>query len=157
MFMQYYLTSLIFLLFTLPALAQPAVQSINSADQQGINIAEIDAKYKSAIHTDPAKAVFAELQPEFIKHYHALILEAGNHLKKEGVQIENGTRMFTRIYFSSEGKIDHFFYSAEQAGFSDVQEQEFNEAMSKFLANYKLPIEAGEPFAQCSPVVYQLH
>lgn len=153
--MRFLLTLVLLLLLALTVSAQPVVQSIKSAEQQGINILEIDAQYRSAIDADPAKAVFGELQSEFIKHYRSLVMDAGNHLLKEEVQMENGTRMFTRIYFSGEGTVDHFFYSGEQAGFSDAQEQEFNAAMSKFLAAYTFPLNAGEPFAQCSPVVYR--
>lgn len=134
--------------------AQTAVQSIEAAEQASIDISEIEERYGDALNVNPEIAVFNDRESEFYDSYKKLIIDIASHLRKNDFQFNGKTRMFTRIYFNSEGDIEHFYYSSDQAGFSNKQEQQFNSLLQPFLSEYQFSQTANRPFAQCSPVVY---
>lgn len=134
--------------------AQTTVQSIEAAEAASVSIPEIEEKYGDAIHADPKLAVFNGQENEFIKSYRQLITDISSHLTSNGFIFDGDTRMFTRIYFNSDGTIDHFYYNSAQAKFTSEKEQQFDQILTPFLSNYSFSKTADEPFAQCSPVVF---
>lgn len=134
--------------------AQTIVQSIEATEQASIDISEIEERYGDALNVNPKIAVFNDRESDFYDSYKKLIIDIASHLRKNDFQFNGETRMFTRIYFNSEGDIEHFYYSRDQAGFSNEQEQEFDNLLQPFLSDYQFSQAADRPFAQCSPVVY---
>lgn len=134
--------------------AQAVVQSIEAAAESSTDISEIEERYGDALNTNPEMAVFHDRESEFYDSYKKLIIDIASHLRKNDFQFDGKTRMFTRIYFDNEGTIEHFYYSSEQAGFSNKQEQQLNKLLQPYLSNYQFLQKADRPFAQCSPVVF---
>lgn len=136
------------------AFGQTTVSSLESAKDQDINVMEIEKNYGDALNADPSLAVFKGKESEFYQSYLRLIQDLGAHLHNNGFTFDEDTRTFTRIYFSADGTIDHFYYSSRQAGFDADREKQFNEIVKPFLSSYKFGEQASESFAQCSPIVY---
>jgi len=134
--------------------AQTNVQSIESLKNATVLISDIEARYGDALNADSQLAQFNGRESEFISSYHQLITDISAHLSSNGFIFDGDTRMFTRIYFNSDGSIDHFYYSSDQAGFSAEQEKTFDQILTPFLSDYNFSQTADKPFAQCSPVVY---
>ncbi|MDZ7756902.1 hypothetical protein [Rhodohalobacter sp.] len=149
---------LILLLFiTLSALSaqgQTIVKSFEAAEQQSIDILEIEEGYGDALNSNPEYCVFEGRQTDFIDSYRKLISDISSHLVSNGFLFDGDTRMFTRIYFDTDGFIEHYYYSSKQAGFSLEQEEQFNSLLEPFLSSYKFNQKADKPYAQCSPVVF---
>lgn len=134
--------------------AQTMVQSIEATEEASIDISEIDERYEDAMNTNTQKAVFNERESEFYNSYKQLIYDIDSHLRKNDFHFNGETRMFTRIYFDTDGTIEHFYYSSDQAEFSADQVKQFNSLLKPFLSDYQFSQTADRPFAQCSPVVY---
>ncbi|HKL14966.1 MAG TPA: hypothetical protein VJ915_04990 [Balneolaceae bacterium] len=134
--------------------AQTNVQSIESLEDATVSISDIDEQYGDALNADPQLALFNGRESDFVSSYRQLISDISSQLNSNGFVFDGDTRMFTRIYFNSDGTIDHFYYSSDQAGFSTEQEQQFDQILTPFLNDYSFSQMADKPFAQCSPVVY---
>lgn len=145
---------LLLLLSFSSVLAQTNILSIEEASQESVDISEIEKQYADAVNANPELAVFNGREDAFITSYRQMIQDISSHLSENGFNFKSNTRMFTRIYFSPKGTIDHFYYSKKQAGFSAEEEKTFNTLLQPFLSNYQINEEADRPFAQCSPVVF---
>jgi hypothetical protein len=128
--------------------------SIPVAKEQGITVEHLDSIYKSAVHSEPAKAVFkteAE-QQKLAEAYVKFLTDFGSFLLKNHFKWENATRGWNRIYIAPNGKIDYFLYSLRDL--PAEKEQEFNRLLNLYVKDHKFPITAPVKFAQCSPVTY---
>lgn len=134
--------------------AQHSVLSFSEAEENGLSIEQIDSEYKSAIHAQPENAVFSEKADEFTEEYKAYIVELARELNENGFYWGEPTRVFTRIYFSKDGQIDHFFYNNQHAGLDENERQKFESIVNHFITGNSIEIKGTESFAQCSPVVY---
>lgn len=134
--------------------AQHSVLSFSEAEDHGLSIQKIDTEYKSAIHTQSEKAVFTEKADQFTEEYKLFIFDLARELNENGFYWDEPTRVFTRVYFSKDGRVDHFFYNNEHAGLGESEQQRFNTIVDNYISDKSLSIGGTEPFAQCSPVVY---
>lgn len=151
---RYVLLILTSTLFSMIASAQE-VMSINEADTTGIDIAALDSIYKSGIHSDPSKAVFAKEQDEYIQAYYGMLHELSTYLNQNDFKWGGQVRCFNRIYFAEDGSIDYFLYKFHDGVITSNQESKFNELLTKFLRTYKFSLTKNVKFAQCSPVNYR--
>lgn len=142
-------------LFVSPLLLQAqAAMSIPTAKEKGITVEHLDSIYKSAIHSEPAKAVFktdAE-QQKLIDAYTNFLTDFGAFLLKNNFKWEEPTRGWNRIYMKPDGTVDYFLYSFKTL--PPVKEAEFNRLLNLYLKDHKFGITAPVKFAQCSPVTY---
>lgn len=142
-------------LFLSPLLMQAqAAMSIPAAKEKGITVEHLDSVYKSAVHSEPAKAVFktdAE-QQKLAKAYHDFLIDFGAFLIKNNFKWDENTRGWNRIYMKPDGTVDYFLYSFKTL--LPAKEAEFNRLLNLYLKDHKFGITAPVKFAQCSPVTY---
>lgn len=143
-------------LFTLIALlvlattaqAQSAM-SLETAKEKGLKITVMDSLYKSGIHDDPSKAVFAQEQSAYISAYFNMLKEINSYLNTHNFRWGNFTRCFNRIYFNEDGSIEYFIYDFDEGNMTDAKRQEFEKLLNMFVAKYKFPLSKNMKFAQC--------
>lgn len=155
---------LFFLLLCLSAASaqkRPLAITFQKAEKQGLTIGKLDSIYKSAVDTNPEKAVFIspEEQKKLISAYTTLLQDLGKYLHENNFKWENPTKCFNRIYFQPNGKIDYFLYNFIQKPgdlhpISDEKRAAFDELLNAFVKNYQFKLSAPVKFAQCSPVTY---
>lgn len=134
--------------------AQEAM-SIGDAYTSGINLAELDSLYKSAINADKSKAVFSEQQNEYVQAYYAMLHELSIYLNQNEFKWGGQIRCFNKIYFAADGSIDYFLYDFKEGELTSEQEGQFHQLLSQFIKTYKFELSADMKFAQCSPVNYR--
>lgn len=141
---------------------QPSAMTFQNAEMQGIKIAKLDSIYKSAVDTDPNKAVFktSEEQKELRSAYTTLLNDLQKHLTANNFKWENPTRCFNRIYFRPNGKIDYFLYNFivkanDPNPISTEKRMQFEKLLATFVKKYQFKLRSDVKFAQCSPVIYR--
>lgn len=143
--------------------AQQKAISFDEAVAFGMNLEEFDKNYKSALQEDASKAVFKtpEEREKLEKAYVKLLQDFNAFLAQNKFEWKNKTRCFQRIYFSPDGTIDYFIYNfnLKNVNPADIpskeKQEEFRRLLSLFIKEYVFEVKANEPFAQCSPTVYQ--
>lgn len=140
----------------LAACTASAQQTLRFAEAQskGLRISRLDSLYQSGIHTDTSLAVFKTNTEAYIDAYQQMLQALGTYLKEHQFEWTRPVKGFNRIYFARNGKVDYFVYQFRPGQLSEEQEQEFDRLLGSFLLNYRFPMEAPVPFAQCSPVTY---
>ncbi len=146
---------ILFLLFLIPiANGQATVMTFAQAQENDISIDEIDARYMDALHATPELGLFNENPQQFVQQFREFHTELANYLNSNGFYWQEPTRIFSRIYFSTEGEIEYFFLNEGQANLSTEEMEQFTNLTQSFISDYDLGISGDKPFAQCSPVVY---
>jgi hypothetical protein len=147
---------LLFLTSLLPRLsaAQVAI-SFSAAEAKGIRVSHLDSVYRSAVHADTAKAVFAGREDEVAQAYVQLLQSLGAYLKANQFTWGKPTKSFNRIYFRADGTIDYYLYKFRAGEIEAVHEAEFQRLLAEFVKTHKIELHGRLPFAQCSPVTYQ--
>jgi len=137
--------------------AQTKVISFAEGIANGVSMADLDIRYKSALHTDTSLAVFKtpEEQAKFIKAYQAFVKEIGSYLSGKGFEWKNPVRIFNRFYVDSQGNVEYYVYNFLSSQIDEPTVQTFEILMEVFFEDHKFGITAQTPFAQCSPVVFQ--
>lgn len=128
--------------------------SFTEAKAKGI-FPKVDEVYKSAVHSEPDKAVFkTEAEADaHIKAYQEFLIGLGAFLKHNNFTWDEATRGFNRIYMKPDGTIDYFLYDFKTP-LSEPKLKEFERLLNLYIKNHKFGRTAGEKFAQCSPVTY---
>jgi len=149
------LLSVLLLLLTATLVnAQGLVMTFAEAKAKNISIEEIDALYMDALHSEPELGLFNTNSGVFINEYRGFITELARFLNTNDFFWEEPTRIFSRIYFSADGEVEYFFLNEAQANLTTEQLEQFTKLTAEFISVYIMEIESDEPFAQCSPVVY---
>ncbi|WP_133063390.1 hypothetical protein [Flavobacterium aurantiibacter] len=131
------------------------VSSFGAYEAQGNKVSDLDARYKSALHTNLDLAVFKteDEQRSFTEAYQNMLAEFGSFLAKSDFSWEQQTRGFNRIYFNENGTVDYFLFDFKNLDAKKAAT--FQQLLSEFLKTYNFPIKPKIKFAQCSPVVYK--
>lgn len=137
---------------------QHVAASITETTHKGISIKYLDSIYKSAVFpSDTVRAVFKTEEQEEAMHsaYVELLQDLGVFLTAHDFEWGSARLCFNRIYFAPDGSIDYFLYEFKGDNKpSEEKQKEFSQLLNLFIQNYKIPIEADQKFAQCSPVRY---
>jgi hypothetical protein len=149
------LVAFVFLLMIFSFRAQPVAGTFDEISKSGKRISQLDSAYKSALHSNPELAVFSGKEDAFYKAYVQMLRDLATFLKTRGFKWEQQTRSFTRIYFKSDGHIDYFLYHFKEGQISDEKRALFDKHLKEFVKEYRLGMNAAEPFAQCSPSVFK--
>ncbi|MCC5942494.1 MAG: hypothetical protein JJU37_13220 [Balneolaceae bacterium] len=153
--MKYIYSFVLFFLFITPlVVGQGTVMTFAQAQENGISIDEIDARYIDALHSTPELGLFNENPQPFIQQFREFYTELTKFLNTNGFYWQEPTRIFSRIYFSAEGQVEYFFLNESQAKLSSEKMEQFTNLTETFISNNTLGISGDKPFAQCSPVVY---
>lgn len=138
--------------------AQTKVVSFTSTKEKGLSVADLDALYKSALHSDTSLAVFKTEgeQTKLIGAYQSFVREIGAYLKANGIKWDAPTRIFNRFYVGKSGEVEYYVYNflsqSDQIGTAFTQK--FEQLMTAFFETHKFDVTAEVPFSQCSPVVF---
>jgi hypothetical protein len=143
------------LMFLSSCLFSQTVLKIKNAEENKINIAELDSRYKSGIHVDTSLAVFKTNQEEYYQAWVKFNQELGRFLSANDFFWEETTKGFNRIYFNKNGEIDYWLYSIDEGQVSYEKEERFEELLKMFSAEHKFSLTAETGFAQCGGVQYQ--
>jgi hypothetical protein len=143
-----------FCTFSISVSAQLAL-SESSAISQGIVVETLDSLYMNGVHTNPDSAVFADKQTQYIKAYYGLLQDINTYLNSNSFRWGGMTRCFNRIYFNEDGSIQYFIYSFEDGEISTEREEEFDQLLNEFIADYRFPLANNKKFSQCSPANYR--
>ncbi|WP_257670017.1 hypothetical protein [Parapedobacter tibetensis] len=137
--------------------AQTKVISFAKGKANGLSMTDLDARYKSAVHTDTSLAVFKteEEQAKFIEAYQSFVKEIGLYLSGKGFEWKNPTRIFNRFYVDKHGNVEYYVYNFLSSQIDESTAQTFETLMKSFFKDHKFGITAQIPFAQCSPVDFQ--
>ncbi len=148
------ITLLLFLTFSINAYCQKGL-AFKDAPANGISVKELDAEYKSAVDTNPEKAVFTtdEDQEKLIKAYQDFLVDFGSFLLKNNFTWQENTRSFNRIYLRADGKVDYFLYDFKTP-LPEAKLKEFERLLNLYIKDHDFGISANQKFAQCSPVTY---
>jgi hypothetical protein len=136
------------------SVAQVAI-SYSAAESKGIRVSHLDSVYRSAVHADTAKAVFAGHEDEVAQAYGKLLQSLGIYLKAHQFAWGKPTKSFNRIYFRPDGTIDYYIFKFRAGEIEAVREAEFQRLLAEFVKTHKIDLRGRMPFAQCSPVTYQ--
>lgn len=128
--------------------------SFTEAKAKGI-FPKVDDVYKSAIHSEPGKAVFRsdDEVAAHIQAYSDFLMDFGAFLDRNNFKREEATRGFNRIYMKPNGTIDYFLYDFKTP-LPEAKMKEFEKLLNLYIKKHKFGKTAGEKFAQCSPVTY---
>lgn len=136
--------------------AQPKALTFEDAATQGLTVEKLDKQYTSAVHTDTTKAMFnGQHQRDFYNAYVALLTELAAYLNNNGFVWGEPTRVFHRIYFEPDGKIDYYLVNVKALDNDQVKKEKFIALLNKFIQYHKINITADNKFAQCGPAIYQ--
>jgi hypothetical protein len=123
----------------------PYVETIDNAKKEGITIQSLDSKYKSAVHTDPLKAVFVGAKEDSLISAYTRFLQ--------DFLWQAPTRCWNRIYFHADGTVDYYLFDFKST-ISNEKIARFKELFKAYAGTHKIGITASTNFAQCSPVTY---
>jgi hypothetical protein len=131
------------------------VLKIKNAEENKINIAELDSIYKSGFHVDTSLAVFKTNPEEYYQAWVKFNQELGKFLSANEFFWEKTIKGFNRIYFNKNGGIDYWLYSFDEGQISKEKEDRFEELLRMFSAEHKFSLIAETGFAQCGGAQYQ--
>jgi hypothetical protein len=123
--------------------------------RDGDGSTSLDSTYRSAVHADATKAVFSGRTQAFAGAWRDYLRELTVYLEKNGFTWEQHLHCTTRVYFNKNGGVDHFLYSFGHGVLTEEQLQRFDDLLNAFVVIHSFPLKAGEPFAQCGPVVFK--
>lgn len=137
------------------SMAQQKALTLQDAEKLGITISKLDQEYGDALNSDSTRMVFKNRTNEFIKAYKNLLMDLGSFLKQNNFKLEQPIRVFHRIYFRKDGKIEHYLINLASSGLSAERQTRMMVLLNEFVDKNKIGITADRDFAQCSPAVYK--
>lgn len=139
--------------------AQTKIMHFGDPEDAGITVKQLDAQFKSAIHSDTTLAVFKSKddQSRLISSYRDFLKAMGMYLRKSAFEWEEPLRLFNRFYFNPQGEVAYYVYNFQgpSARIAEKDRDKFEEVISAFFKTHTLGIKASRPYAQCSPVTFQ--
>ena len=142
-------------LWLLPRVAAAQLATtFQDAEARGVRIQYLDSIYRSAVHADTAKAMFAGRETEVSAAYVKLLQELGAFLKAHDFAWGQPTKGFNRLYFRADGTIDYYLYNFRPGAITPEQEVIFRRLLGEFILTHKIDLRGRGPFAQCSGVTY---
>ena len=147
----------------------PQSSEVNSAlpprgaidlDTAGVsaNLDTLDALYGDAINVaNSAKAFFKTeaAQEAWMQHWQTLLYALGDSLIAHGINWDQKLRIFSRVYFNEQGRIDYYLYSIKETspgypgpGLRDS----LRILLNSFAKTYRMDTAIGGKVAQCGPV-----
>lgn len=138
------------------ALAVPAAHAqdrlaepLDQTDATLSRVAELDARYRSAVHADSSLAVFAGAEGEVRDAWIGFLQDLGAFLQAEGMAWSEPIRGYHRFYFAPDGSVDRVLYALRDGS---PEAERYGELLDAFVRTHRIELTAAEPFAQCSPV-----
>lgn len=113
-------------------------------------IVELDARYRSAVHSDPEQAVFAGREGDVAQAWGAFLQSLGAFMRDEGMEWSEPIRGYHRFYFAPDGSVDRVLYALRDE--EGPHAAQYGEVLDAFVRTHRIGLTAAEPFAQCSPV-----
>jgi len=130
--------------------------SFQDFESAGNDISQLDSMYRTAMHAEPALAVFHGREQEFLNAWKQLQIDLAEYLAKNDFVWEQPVRCFNRVYFQKSGRIDYFLFNFRPGEVAEDKQSRFRDLLADFIRNHTLAIEspANAKFSQCGPVRY---
>lgn len=139
------------LVLAAPATAQNRLATpLDQTDATLRQVAELDSLYRSAVHADPSRAVFAGREGKVRAAWVGFLQALGSFLRAEGMEWEEPIRGYHRFYFAPDGSVDRVLYALRDE--ASPEAARYGELLDAFVRTHRIELTAAEPFAQCSPV-----
>jgi hypothetical protein len=92
--------------------AQTRIFNLSDSTADRPSVAELDANFRSAVHSDSALTVFkSDTDRELlITAYQAFVNKMSKYLTDHGFKWEQPTRIFNRFYMRPDGTIEYYIY-----------------------------------------------
>ena len=141
-----YLISVAFLLFSLSAAAQQAID-FETARKSG-QFSRLEKEYSNALEIFKTE----EDSNKLMESWKRFFADLGEFLSEKGYKWKEQTRCFNRIYMSPDGTIDFFLYHFKTLG--PEKEKLFNQLLQEYITTHNFGIASTVKFAQCGNIVY---
>lgn len=141
---------------------QPAhiADSFQNAQKNGNAIWALENEYPKACSSDTSVSVF-KTEREVNKMYSAynkMLDDFRNYLKVNGYRFDNPVKCINRVYFSSNGSIDYFYFNFLASNPADKpsleKQDQFKRLLAAFIADYRVDIVAPSKFAHYAPTTF---
>ena len=141
-----YLISVAFLLFSLSAAAQQAID-FETARKSG-QFSRLEQEYSNALEIFKSE----EDSNKLMATWKTFFADLGKFLSEKGYKWEEQTRCFNRIYMSPDGTIEYFLYHFKTL--DPKKEKLFQQHLQEYITTHKFGMEGPVKFAQCGNIVY---
>lgn len=139
-----------------PALAQgQKVMRLVDAREIGLTTEHKDSLYKSAFNMqDSTDCAFPGRVDEFLEIWPSTLQAMGKYLHRQGFRHPQDIPITYRIFFGTDGRIEHFHYAIREAIDPDL-EKRFQQGVEQFTDDHEFPLKPVGPFKQCGKMVLQ--
>jgi hypothetical protein len=149
--------SALLLFISITIFGQDRVYDTKELTIQGYSMQNLDSIYKNGLPESDT------LHPLFTKDYFDTIVsieridllqKMASYLKKNGFKWEPSIRIWTRIYFDTNGEVDYFLYHFMKP-IDSAKEKEFRQLANNFFMEYKIQVNSSQKFSLCGQVVWK--
>ena len=128
--------------------------SFSEAEEQGIIRKTLDSLYCNAMDDGSGNFVF-ENKEEVMEAWTKMLTDISSFLFRKA-EIKNiEVKLFQRVYFNKEGKIDYLLYNIRNK--DDVTEEQLQQVidvLNEFVKDYQFSLSADRDFVQCGTAIF---
>ena len=130
------------------------VLSFSEAKEQGITTKGLDSLYCSSVEDGSGNFVF-ESKEEVAAAWTKMLTDISSFLFKNA-EIKNiEVKLFQRVYFNKEGKIDYYLYNIRNKDdVTEEQLQQITDVLNEFVKDYQFSLSADRDFVQCGTAIF---
>ena len=126
--------------------------SFEEAAKQGITTKSLDSIYISAINVinDESGNYIYENEEEVMEAWYKMFEDISIFLWKTEEMKEVEIRIFQRVYFNKDGKIDYYLYKIQNHNeITEEQALQVANSLNEFVKEYQFSFSAIKDFVQC--------
>ncbi len=151
--MKNFAITLCLLLLTCSVTVGQTCITFQEMERQGLPMDSLDSTYPNALHPDTAQGPFMGRQKNFEKAWGQFYEDLIQHFHDHGLEWENPTYCFNKIYFSPTGEIEYWFFNFRKKDAIPADKQaQFLKLIKEFSRSYQIKITADTNFSQCTSV-----
>lgn len=139
-----------------PTLTQgQKVMRLVDARDIGLTTEHMDSLYRSAFNMqDSTDRAFPGREDAFLELWPGTLQALGGYLHRQGFRHPQDIPITYRIFFATDGRIEHFHYAIREA-IDPALEQRFQQSVEQFTDDYAFPMKPVGRFKQCGKMVLQ--
>lgn len=124
-------------------------------ESHGFSTEELDSLYPNALHKDTVKGPFYKRQEEFRAEWLSFYKDLMKYLNNNDFKWGSPTQCHMKVYFNSNGEIDHWFYNFKKSDeISEATQKEFERLIKQFMKSNRIEITSNTKFSQCVGVTF---
>lgn len=139
-----------------PTLTQgQKVMRLVDARDIGLTTEHMDSLYKSAFNMqDSTDCAFPGRTDAFLELWPSTLQSIGEYLHRQGFRHPQDIPVTYRIFFGTDGRIEHFHYAMREPIDPDL-EKRFQQVVEMFTDDYDFILKPDGRFKQCGKMVLQ--